>query len=271
MNFIRDKVFDRFINLNKGKVTTKITICRKRHKESLKIADSDIFYFERDNKWSIKSTNNTTNFYDIIPGNQHCDCSFKCSDCNICIHKYLCSCIDSSIKWNICKHVHALSRYMQRYSKKHQEPVIETDNNHLEIVCNEKLRESEMLLNSLNESQHSQLTPTTNSSQNKKFQQAKEQYLLDLTQYIEQNINTPEKLSLVKKITQPIKPTIEALKQQPVLFPKQTNEPANKNIVPQRLYKTKKVRNKSSVSASTLCKPSVSEADKLSLELVMNN
>ncbi|KAJ8914484.1 hypothetical protein NQ315_002756 [Exocentrus adspersus] len=239
MNFIRDKVFDRFISLNIGKVTTKISISRKRHKESLKIADNDIFYFERDNKWSVKSTNNPNSFYDIIPGNQNCDCRLECSDCRICIHKYLCSCIDSSIKWNICKHVHALARYIN--SKNCQESVTETENNNLEIVCSEKLIESEMLLTSLNELQHSQiLTSTSRSSQNEEFQEAKKKYLLDLTQYIEQNINTPEELSLVKKITQPIKPTIEAFQQQPVLLPKPTNEPANKIIIPQRLYKTKK-------------------------------
>lgn len=41
----------------------------------------------------------------------NCDCQLRCTDCEICIHRYSCSCIDSSIKWNLCKHIHLVHKY----------------------------------------------------------------------------------------------------------------------------------------------------------------
>ena len=39
-------------------------------------------------------------------------CQVKCSECNICIHQYVCNCPDSLIQSTICKHVHLLQRFL---------------------------------------------------------------------------------------------------------------------------------------------------------------
>lgn len=38
------------------------------------------------------------------------NCQLTCTHCNICLHKFQCSCLDSSIKYNMCKHIHLVAR-----------------------------------------------------------------------------------------------------------------------------------------------------------------
>lgn len=49
--------------------------------------------------------------YFIQETSKMCDCKLICTDCLICIHNFTCSCIDSSIKYNICKHIHLLTKW----------------------------------------------------------------------------------------------------------------------------------------------------------------
>lgn len=35
-------------------------------------------------------------------------CELKCRLCAVCIHSYTCSCIDSIVRGNLCKHIHAV-------------------------------------------------------------------------------------------------------------------------------------------------------------------
>jgi len=36
------------------------------------------------------------------------DCNLKCDECETCAHSYTCSCVENSIKCNMCKHIHVL-------------------------------------------------------------------------------------------------------------------------------------------------------------------
>nr|CAI5855277.1 unnamed protein product [Callosobruchus analis] len=76
MKFLKDKLFDRLISMNKGKITSKITELRKRHKNS-----------------------------------QNMNITLSCSLCEACLHAYSYSCLDNSIHWNMCKHKHLVSQY----------------------------------------------------------------------------------------------------------------------------------------------------------------
>ncbi|KAJ8909269.1 hypothetical protein NQ315_017551, partial [Exocentrus adspersus] len=95
LKFIRDKLFDRIIVLNKGKITSKLRDIRHRHKTSLKLNPDLVIQSEEGIGKLV---------------NPDCKCQLTCEECNVCLHKYSCSCIDSSIKWVICKHIHLLSR-----------------------------------------------------------------------------------------------------------------------------------------------------------------
>jgi hypothetical protein len=35
-------------------------------------------------------------------------CPLQCRTCNVCVHTYQCSCIDSRVYLNICKHIHKI-------------------------------------------------------------------------------------------------------------------------------------------------------------------
>ena len=42
-----------------------------------------------------------------------CDCKLICTGCGSCIHQFSCTCVDSCIKWNMCKHIHLVCRYLR--------------------------------------------------------------------------------------------------------------------------------------------------------------
>lgn len=109
MKFVRDKLFDRLITLNKGKLTSKLKDLRSRHKKSYELDTSQLM--KVDGTWQILSlSSKNPEFYQIYDNIENCDCQLFCSDCKICIHRYSCSCLDSSIRWNFCKHLHLLGR-----------------------------------------------------------------------------------------------------------------------------------------------------------------
>lgn len=115
MKFIRDKLFDRIIMLNKGKVTSKLCNIRNRHKISLDLDPTLIKEIE--SGWEIPSTSaQNSEIYYITETNNDCTCELICTFCAICIHRYSCSCMDSSIKWNMCKHIHLLCKYRKEHN-----------------------------------------------------------------------------------------------------------------------------------------------------------
>ena len=38
----------------------------------------------------------------------------NCTECNIRIHKFSCTCINTMIHYNICKHIHGCNRFFQQ-------------------------------------------------------------------------------------------------------------------------------------------------------------
>ncbi|VEN37183.1 unnamed protein product [Callosobruchus maculatus] len=97
MKFIRDKLFDRLIVMNKGKICSKIDALRSRHKKS-----------------------------------ETLDYKLVVTECQICLHQYSCTCIDSCIKWNMCKHVHLIHRFLKNNDANTQDAnTLESDDNKL--------------------------------------------------------------------------------------------------------------------------------------------
>ncbi|XP_050311306.1 uncharacterized protein LOC126746925 [Anthonomus grandis grandis] len=104
MKFVRDKLFNRLIVLNKGKVSSKLKELRIRHKTSETLNVSSVIVNK--NGWVIPSSS-TNDLYQIEERQIDCNCKLVCSQCqNKYIHRYTCSCLDSSIKWNMCKHIY---------------------------------------------------------------------------------------------------------------------------------------------------------------------
>lgn len=101
----------------------KIKELRKRHKTSLTLETSCIISTE--NGWNIMSSKNLE-MYTIEQYDNKCTCQLSCIECGCCIHKYRCSCIDSVIKWNMCKHIYLLCLLVSK-SRDHSQNAITTD------------------------------------------------------------------------------------------------------------------------------------------------
>ncbi|KAJ8971714.1 hypothetical protein NQ317_006016 [Molorchus minor] len=76
-----------------------------------------------------------------------CQCRLVCSDCRVCIHRYVCSCIENSIKWNMCEHIHLVGRL-----RKDNEPPCEArtdvkkDYHELPVMLHENNSSNELFL-----------------------------------------------------------------------------------------------------------------------------
>ena len=104
---VKKKLLGRLISLERGKLTKRVQVIRKRHAESL-IMDETIYTAVDINDEFIVSKNEgeliTT--YEIRKGDLQCHCTTECTDCGICIHTLSCTCIDYNIHFIICKHIH---------------------------------------------------------------------------------------------------------------------------------------------------------------------
>ncbi|XP_072401025.1 uncharacterized protein [Diabrotica undecimpunctata] len=257
LKFVRDKIFERLIIVHKGKVCTKLSELRQRHKtsEMLDISKVDAI----DVGWIVPSAS-SNEIYVVKELQSECTCKLECSECGVCIHHY--TCVDCSIKWNMCKHIHLVCKFRQ------QNPT---------NICKEvKEVLSDKMIIDVNEVDQSE--ETTNLvmalSTKKKESQVVFEEQKKLAQTIQElifNTKTLEEIEAIKTIVAPIQPTLEAIRNNQAhrkSFPLPMTTPGNKNIEPQRrLFKTKKVLKKKKI----LSVPSADEIDSLAMQLIHPN
>lgn len=118
MKFIRDKLFDRLIVMNKGKICSKIHALRSRHKSS-KTLDLKLVV-KTETGFEVPSASKNE-IYLIQERQPSCTCKLICTECQICLHYYSCTCIDSCIRWNMCKHIHLIQRFLKNNSVTEQD------------------------------------------------------------------------------------------------------------------------------------------------------
>lgn len=135
MRLLRDKFIDRLIILNKGKVSTKLSLIRSRHKNASGLDTNLVIECEKG--WNVPSSN-LTDLYLIQENEKLCNCKLVCIECNVCIHKFMCSCIDSSIKYNMCKHIHLVCTYLNAKTATLSAPMEQGNINKLFITENNK-------------------------------------------------------------------------------------------------------------------------------------
>jgi len=114
--FTRDKKVERMIKLTKGKSTSRIQEIKKRHITSislnLNITKNDA------NSWNVDSECTPNQSYVVKKTNEEICCIIVCSMRKICIHTFECTCLDSSIKSIICKHIHTIALSQENYTNK---------------------------------------------------------------------------------------------------------------------------------------------------------
>ncbi|KAH1021844.1 hypothetical protein HUJ04_011328, partial [Dendroctonus ponderosae] len=87
MKFVRDKLFERLIILHLGKLTSKLRDLTHRHKTS-------------------QSMNLNLKSKEAVPVNW-----FVANVMHV--HRYSCTCLDSSVRWNMCKHMHLICTWQK--------------------------------------------------------------------------------------------------------------------------------------------------------------
>lgn len=256
MKFVRDKLFDRLIAIHKGKLTSKLKDLRNKHKLSTLIMRN---VTKTDYGWDITSSGDDK--YKITENNINCKCSLICTECNACIHKYSCSCLDYAVKWNMCKHIHYICQHntTNTIDTTHN---MKDNINDLTII--DESQESQVIMKELNNKSSQQ--PNTNSMASKL--QKREILKQKLCGWIDK-LETQEEFEAFEKLIAPIPPTLDAIRSRKRSLEDSQNTkhiPANKNIQQQRhFYSTKKPRIQ---NRKKIQKPSAAESKSIALTLL---
>ena len=107
LKIARDKVFERLLKSQKGKLSHRVCEINKRHKTAKQIDLTKHFITQVDDEWRVKSSS-TEICYSVRQVCNDCECKLRCSTCNICVHSYSCTYMDYLIHDTICKHIHLI-------------------------------------------------------------------------------------------------------------------------------------------------------------------
>lgn len=106
---IRDKTFNRKINLSEGYANTRRNEILIRHERA---GDVKKIFEIHDQEWLVESLSKNVK-HSVRKKSNDCSCQQKCLVCKVCVHMYTCSCNDYFISRNLCKHIHAVCRSLQ--------------------------------------------------------------------------------------------------------------------------------------------------------------
>ena len=104
---VKDKAFARFIKINKGKVTQRVTEINKRHKRGEEMMKNGYDIDQINNGWTIRSERDTSIHYTLQKETSCNNCQLRCSYCRAYVHAYSCTCIDSITHTTHCMQTHA--------------------------------------------------------------------------------------------------------------------------------------------------------------------
>ncbi|XP_044749811.1 uncharacterized protein LOC123310409 [Coccinella septempunctata] len=232
MQFVRDKLFDRLISRHKGKICSKVKEIRVRH-ETMTSLDKNLL-IKCEDGWKIPS-NTSEETYFIRKTDSDCQkCQLKCTLCNICIHEYICSCIDSSIKFNMCKHIHLVAASRKENLLGDGGPNFQTDTD-ITVVGEEceDTKEKNLILNEVGRKRDLK----------RSVEKEKEDIRNKIARHL-RDIHSPTKLQVIKNILAPLSPTLAAVDSNNSL-PSTSRIPHNMKIVPQRsLFSTRNKKSK---------------------------
>ncbi|KAB0805099.1 hypothetical protein PPYR_02069 [Photinus pyralis] len=269
MKFVRDKLFERLITLNKGKISSKLKDLRARHKTSEGMDLKLVMVTEEG--WEVPSAL-CQDLYKVEARKINCTCKLVCQQCHACIHQYSCSCIDSSVKWNMCKHVHLVCRFLNDRKELEvgnitQGPVPNASILQIDDGISSKVEEEQKILAAISQN-------TSISEEN--LYDEKEKLKMEVMELIHDidKISTREEISALKKLVGPIKPTLHAIRLQQSRDLQHSMGASskvhhNKNIKQQRrLFKTKKKTKKETVGLSN---PGTEEINQIAINLCNEN
>ena len=113
LKFVRDRTFERARKQAMGKPTMRQENIYERHRLSLKLQVEHVQETESSSIFKVMSSNDNNTMYEVSIIAEKCpetSCFLKCIDCGVCIHTFMCSCPDSLVLNNMCKHIHLVQR-----------------------------------------------------------------------------------------------------------------------------------------------------------------
>ena len=94
---------------HKGKYSHRISEINKRHKLAETMLAAGATPEFNTNHWKVTSERDASQFYWVTKVLENCkNCELICASCNICVHMYLCTCLDFSLHTTVCKHIHVV-------------------------------------------------------------------------------------------------------------------------------------------------------------------
>ena len=135
LKIARDKAFEAWEKLEKGKRTNKIKEIDKRHKNSLLLQTTDVDRVS-ENEWKFPSPTLENVIYSVIKESDCDRCKMRCSSCGVCVHEYTCSCPDFVIHSVPCKHIHSV--HTANLSTEQAQTVTTSGENASEVIENER-------------------------------------------------------------------------------------------------------------------------------------
>lgn len=205
MKLVRDLLFDRLLSLNEGKISSKLKELQKRHESSI-VLNTNSICEKNEGIWLIQSTSGSSSVYTISENNTSCECQLSCSQCKTCIHKYSCDCIDCAIRWNMCKHIHLLCRYLKEQKNTNEAPCLEycsDDSENFDTMESQTFKETEQKINQISSNITHIVGNNDLCNKKKKLLEKISREILSI-----ENIN---QFKAIEKIVASIGPTLKAL------------------------------------------------------------
>ncbi|XP_049797379.1 uncharacterized protein LOC126213574 isoform X2 [Schistocerca nitens] len=202
--------------------------------------------------WKVRSSSRRSTDYFVYDNDFQCNCRLMCIKCRACIHRYSCTCIDYTIKWNMCKHIHSVCQIQLK-----QQPSEHLGNSEVTLIESEDI--------SVVDEKTEILAEVTKKSVNDSVPLSvqRRELIAEFSDIVSEL--TSNDLETAKKMLSSLKATVAVGMLQQKQAPLQIERKQAQKILPQRrLYSTKK--NKKSNNASlVLPNPEESSLIKLSV------
>lgn len=102
--FFKTRIFDSLKLMEKENALSINKNTEKLHEITFGMEKNVSSVMKTGDEWVISCYDSSS--YKVQKVKDDCFCKTKCPLCNICIHSSSCSCVENSIYWNVCSHMH---------------------------------------------------------------------------------------------------------------------------------------------------------------------
>jgi len=106
---MRSKMHDRLLKVHKGKWTRHLLGIRNRHKRGVLCDPALVSELQADKVYAVRGQKASDVYIveqnDSMP-HRSTTCPLRCQPCNICVHSFVYNCVDSGLRYTICKHIY---------------------------------------------------------------------------------------------------------------------------------------------------------------------